>query len=296
MSALKSLYRNVKKHTGRIVTGLATAGIIALGPILYVKSQDCLRGGEIERDISRLEQTLSDRYGIDVSVWKKPIEEDRPIHPLKSSLRSHSPYMSLKALRGLEVAMSYYPAELIQKHAPRIQIIRAFLESTEEIEKQGATPFANINFFGNMTISAGRNDWLRYHKTVLGRIFESESFHHELAHEITNRLPREDWKAIHPDAVYNSSTWKSLPSTPKGFFNRYCTHSIGEDITGTVQLLYSRDYEKRVARDPILRKKAECLKSWYFKISNGAIDGQYWTAVQSGKIPVMKTIDAGRGK
>lgn len=280
------IYQGVKRHAGKLLAGAGIVGALTFGPSAYVTTQDFFRGKEIEQEISHLEQTLSDTYDIDVGVWAMPPGGfDRPLHPIRTSLKSHSPYMSLKALEGLEEAMSYYPKELLQKHIRGVEIVRAYKESTEEIMRQGATPVANMSFGGNMSISVGRDELLRYHNAVLGNIFESESFHHELAHQLTQNVPEEDWRAIHPEAVYNSATWRSLSSTPAGFYNRYCTHSVNEDIASTVELLYDEDYEKIVSRGDILRKKAEYLKDWYLKISDGAIDETYWNTVQHGEIP-----------
>jgi hypothetical protein len=284
------LYRGAKRHVGIILAGVGIAGALAFGPPAYVTTQDVLRGKEIEQEISHLEQTLSDKYDIDVTIWAIPPGGfERPQHPIRTSLKSHSPYMSLKALEGLEEAMSYYPKELLQKHLHRIEIVREYKESTEEIMRQGATPVANMSWSGGMSISAGRDELLRYHNAILGNIFESESFHHELAHQLTQDIPEEDWRAIHPDAVYNSATWRSLPSIPVGFYNRYCTHSVNEDIPGAVELLYDEDYNDIVNRDDILRKKANYLKEWYLKISDGAIDETYWDTVQHGRIPTWQS-------
>ncbi|KYK26042.1 hypothetical protein AYK26_01180 [Euryarchaeota archaeon SM23-78] len=289
MLRLKDMFQKAKRHKGKIITGTILAGALAFGPHLYVTSQDCLRRGKIENNITQLEQTLSDTYHLEIDVWSEPtlVGFGRPSPPLikKSGLRSHSPYMSLKALEGLEEAMRYYPKELLQKHLQKVEIVRAYTYSTEEIMKQGATPVAYVTFWGGMSISAGRDEWLRYHHAVLGTIFENKSFHHELAHILTQDIPKEEWRALHPDAVYNSSTWKSLPSTPPGFFNNYCTHSIGEDIAGTVELLYSNDYKRRIDSDTVLRKKSEYLKKWYLTISDGVINDTYWSTVQNGKIP-----------
>jgi hypothetical protein len=291
------IYQNIKKHAGKIVTGAGIVGALAFGPHIYVTGQDCLRGKEIERNISHLEQTLSNTYNIEVSVWAEPPDGfGRLQPPLNSSLRSHSPYMSLKALEGLEEAMRYYPKKLLQKHIRKIEIIRAYKSSTEEIEKQGATPIANMTWWGGMSISAGRDEWLRYHNAVFGTIFEAGSFHHELAHELTRDIPKEEWRALHPDAVYNPSTWKALPSTPPGFFNKYSTHSVEDDIASAVELLYSKGYNKKIFSDAILRKKAEYLKKWYFKISDGAIDDEYWSKVQNREIPIAIDVSEDRLK
>ena len=274
----------MKKYLGKTVAGAGIIAALTFGPRAYVTTQDCLRGKDIEKDISHLEQILSDTHNIEVSVWAEPPGGfDRPHHPIRTSLRSNSPYMSLKALEGLEKAMKLYPKELLQKYLRKVEIVRTYKESTEDTRKQGATPLASMTFWGGMSLSAGRDEWLRYHNAVLGNIFEAKSFHHELAHLFTKDIPAEEWRAIHPDAVYNPSTWASLRSTPKGFYNIYCAHSISEDIASTVELLYDKDYQKIVSHDDILKKKAEYLKNWYSKISNEAIDEAYWTAVQNGK-------------
>lgn len=289
MHKTRKVFDFCKKWGNRLAIASALSGAVAFGPHIYVTSQDCLRGKEIEKNISHLEQTLSDTYDIEIDVLVEPSEGfcGRPMPIQKSSLKSHSLYMSLKALEGLEKAMSYYPKELLQKHLRKVEIVRAYKSSTKEIEMQGGTPIANMSWWGGMSISAGRNEFLRYHRAVFGTIFEEESFHHEIAHELTSKIPKEEWRALHPGAVYNPSTWKALPSTPSGFFNKYSTHSIGEDIASTVELLYNKDYNQRISNDAVLRKKAEYLKNWYLKISDGAIDDKYWVSVQNSEMPIF---------
>ena len=120
----REIYQGAKRHAGKILAGVGIAGALAFGPPAYVTTQDVLRGKKIEHEISHLEQTLSDTYDVDITIWAIPPGGfERPQHPIRTSLKSHSPYMSLKVLEGLEEAMSYYPKKLIQKHLHGIEIV-----------------------------------------------------------------------------------------------------------------------------------------------------------------------------
>src|SRR3989337_2817132 len=167
MSKLNKLYQTIKRHVRKILAGVTMVGAVALGPPLYVISQDFLRREELEKELTRLENTLSDTYNVEIGVWREPSSrDDRPPQIRKTSLRSHSPYMSLKALEGLEKTMQNYPRKLLQDNMHGVEIVRAYLESagTEDILKQGATPLAYTSWWGGMSISVGIKDWLRYHR------------------------------------------------------------------------------------------------------------------------------------
>jgi len=285
----------IKNSLKRAISGLlVTTGLISFGPPSFIKIQDYLNRECIEKRLNCLEEKLSDNYDIDIGVWKEPGQESfgRPVPKEQTSLRSFSPYVSLKALEGLEKTLECYPEDIIGKYFEKIDLVKSFIPSynprADNVNKP--TNVARVTWWGKISISAGRDSKLIYHKALLNNIFEEENLHHEIGHELTRDIPEEDWEALNPNANYYPNSWKSSPEIPPGFYNKYATSSIKEDIPSTVELLYSdrNNYTRRVSRDPILKSKAEFLKAWYYRVSNGRFDQEYWDAIQSGDAPVFK--------
>ena len=134
------IYQSIKNHAGKIITGITLAGTLIFGPPAYVKSQDFFRGEEIEKDITHLEEALSEKHDMYIKIWTVPSKRwGRPVLIKVSSLEDHSPYMALKALEGLEEAMQYYPEDLLKEHLKKVEIVRSFTSRPEELRKQDGT-------------------------------------------------------------------------------------------------------------------------------------------------------------
>ena len=104
---------------------VVATGLVTLGPPTFVNIQDYLNKNQIERKLGNLEEELSDRYGVDIEVWKARSQQSfgPPIPRMQTSLRSFSPYVSLRALEGLEKTLECYPEDLIEDHLLRIEIV-----------------------------------------------------------------------------------------------------------------------------------------------------------------------------
>lgn len=253
--------------------GLGIAGALggAALPSIYEGSRNILEREEIEKLIEDLEKELSGKYGIFVRAWKRANEDpgDRPTGIIRESLKERSPLRAYNGLLNLMEGLEHYPPDLIRSRVSGIEIVYSVKDSyADEVGTQQAV----TSFGGNITIRAGHQSPMSY-KATFGEVLDKNVFHHELAHVLTDRIAKEEWMSLHPDAQYIGKEWIKLRKRPEGFAVNYGAKSWQEDVATIAELLFSnkREVDELTRNDDILRAKVEFVKNYYEKLANGKI-------------------------
>ena len=257
--------------------GLVGAAAGASFPSIYEGVWDTLGKEGLEKSIKALETELSNKYEIRIAVWEADYN-DRPTGTIKESLKERSLYRAYKSLLTLKDVLECYPPDLINKHISGIEIVHAVRSGYEGVIAEGATPEAVTSFGGNITIRAGYQSSMSY-KAIFGEALDANVLHHEISHTLTQGIPEEEWKKLHPDVQYVDNEWTKLRrNKPKGFALAYSAKSVQEDIATTAELLFAnpREVEALVEHDEILHAKVEYLKKWYEMKSGGVMNSDYW--------------------
>jgi hypothetical protein len=236
---------------------------------------DLLYEEQIMRDIAANEALMNLRYGFMVGL---PISDGKR--------KPNCNYVdALNMLKWTADVLSRYPDEMIKKRVYEVEIA----------EKGFYSDSSGENSYHHVIVTLKVNN--------LPRLIKEEAFKSVLTHELQHSFeePGENsanrflaWESLSPKGAtykntdYSIKDWSLFTdfTKPDGFIFDYQTKSALEDRAVVAQVLFAPSVARSLAVevDPVMQKKIQALRAFYFDISGGKMNDAYWDDSDNGKV------------
>lgn len=269
---------------------------------------------EIAKKIEEVENQLELFYGIDIKHTMSDLA-DSPYAVNQYKFSELIPQKKLEALELLLIGFSRYPHFLIsESELERVLISTPTVGRDGDIALGYVNPHSNVDaidrryrpelsvaYDWNRPSDAPKSFLVKTKKDASGNDIPpdmkqkfTETLHHELAHffidaEGSERNPRipeaelqREWDlkfGKHNEISRKSFAQRYTPNAPvlKGFFRNYGSENSVEDRGTIAEMLFTTDpspYQN--TKDKILKAKIEKIKDYYFNVSCGLMNENYW--------------------
>lgn len=280
--------RELLRKAGDVAMAVATPTVLSavLGPLAWEWGQNKWNTEELQQRIESGKKDIRDRYGVTVSITPGEFPlEDKVQRSTLFTKEVASLYIRFKALEGVRHVLSQYPPPLIRKHVREIRIVK----DLEMVNSLGIVDTASGTIdYAKKLIVANVIPLLDTYFALLGDVPSKKTLHHEIAHLICRDIRDSDWKALHPGVEYLSFFAKGVrdEAAAEGFVRAHSMTSPGEDIATVAEVLLrpGSQYSDKLQKDTILNRKAEYLKNWFGKESDGLMDDTFWNDLKAGRV------------
>ena len=289
--------RGFLKFTAKVFGGV---GLAAVGAAVYPRMErvgrEALEGGDASADLVRKQETLERKYNIKLDF--SPLSEEEKSFGYQAEPLSLSERQD--ALKWLDEECDRYPIEWFQNDSFTTKKIRILNDLT--LPKHNSYVDGERKMVGGVHQTSrkptketvGRDGKIFDIDTLIYINFRGDKFGLTRSfgweeHEIFQFVLHHEF--FHHVDVFNDDIWlkqfgsHTFEDVLDGFITDYSRTKPSEDRAEIAGALFA-DYNTlmdKVKENDLLRKKVKAIMEFYYEMSSGLMDKEYWESVNAGE-------------